>query len=161
MTAIANARPTEFGPPSPAVGTAPSAADQLFYKNTLVSRDAEGRAVVPSDGDGFNAYGVARALFDNRTDSEAGGDDDDLDVDFLYGVFAFDIDGDDPLPQDTVYVVDNQTVSVDNSGGSGLRGVAGIVSEVRAVNGRNQAFVHITPAVVALAAAVEALKYSA
>lgn len=160
MTAIANARLTEMGPPSPARGTVPSAADQLFYKNTLVSRDANGRAVVPADGDGLQALGVAQATFDNRTGSEAGGTDDDLDIELQYGVFGFDIESTNPLPGDLVYVVDNQTVSVANSGGSGLRGVCGYVSEVREVNGVSQAFVLVAPHIAAIGQAIADLEYA-
>ena len=50
MTATATLRFTEMSAPLPAMGTLMSAADQLFLKGTLVSRDDDGRAVVPEDG---------------------------------------------------------------------------------------------------------------
>lgn len=163
MTAIATARLTEFGPPSPARGTVPSAANQLFLKNTIVCRDDSGNAVVPVDGQGFRALGVSQHTYDNRTGSEAGGDAGDLDVELQFGVFGFDIEdgSDDPLPGQLVYVVDNQTVSVDNSGGAGLRGACGFVSEVRQVNGVDQAFVMIAPHIAGIAQALADLEYSA
>lgn len=163
MTAITNARLTEIGPPTPARGTVPAAANQLYYRNTIVSLDANGRAVVPVDGDGLPALGVSQATIDNSTGSPLGGLDDSVDVEVTYGVFGFNIAGGSatPLPQQLVYVVDNQTVSVDNSGGAGLRGVCGYVSEVRPVNGVDQAFVLIAPHISAIAKAIADLEYVA
>lgn len=143
MTAIANARLTDFAGLTPARGTLPSAANQLFYRKTIVSMNASGDAVVPSDGDGFPALGAASNYYDNRTGSEAGGTAGDLDIEVEYGVFGWEYVSADgvPAPRDHVYVVDNQTVSVDSAGGT--RGLAGVVSEVR----DGQAFVHMGPSV--------------
>ncbi len=143
MTAIASARLTDAGPPTPTMGTLPSAANQLFYKGTMVSHDANGRAVVPTDADGLNAAGVSNATFDNRTGSEAGGLDDDLDIEIMFGVYGFTILGSNPIIGDLVYVVDNQTVSLDSL--DGTRGVAGYVSEVREHAGVDQAFILFIP----------------
>jgi hypothetical protein len=57
-----------------------------------------------------------------------GGLDDSGVVEIDYGVFGFAYTGT-PIPGDTVYVVDNQTVSDDSDTGS--RGVAGCCTEVR------------------------------
>ena len=136
----------------PMHGTLPSAANQLFPKGAMVQRDTAGRAVNPATADtsGLPVHGVSAATYDNRTGSEAGGGAGDLDVELEYGVFGFDISGTAPIPGDVVYCVDNQTVSLDDL--SGQRGIAGLVSEVRAVNGTNQAFVLLSPDGAALAA---------
>lgn len=124
---------TEAGPPVPAMGTLPSAANQMFPKGTIVTRNGAGAAVSPSSADasGFPAMGVSNAFFDNRTGSEAGGGAGDLDIEVTYGVFAFAyVTGDGtPLPGDIMFVVDNQTVSKDSN--ASARGVAGYCSEVR------------------------------
>lgn len=130
MTVATTARYTDVSAPLPAMGTLPSAANQLFYRLTMVSRDAAGRAVVPTDGDGFNVQGVTRATVDNRTGSpEHGGDADAVDIELDYGVFGFDIDGTTPLPGQVVYAVNNATVSTDSD--TGARGIAGVCIEVR------------------------------
>lgn len=151
MTAIANARLTERGPLVPALGTIPSAANQQFHKGTLVSRDASGNAVPPTDGDGLNVAGVSQAYYDNRTGSEAGGSAGDLDVQVDYGVFALDISGATPVSGQVMYAVDNQTVSADSAGGT--RGIAGICTEVGTVNGVSQAFTFVGPLAIAAALA--------
>jgi hypothetical protein len=147
MTAISNYRvATEVATPVPARGTYPSAANQLFYGLTLVSVDGDGNAVVPSDGDGFAVCGVANATYDNRTASEAGGDAGDLDIEVQFGVFGFNFTGTTPEPGQVLFVVDNQTVSVDSD--SGQRGIAGYCVEVRAnTGGTNQAFILVGPTV--------------
>lgn len=121
----------EAGPLVPARGTIPSAANQLFPKWTIVTRNASGNAVSPStaDSSGFPAMGVSANTYDNRTGSEAGGLAGSLDIEVDFGVHSFAIDGSDPLPGEVVFVVDNQTVSTDSD--SDARGIAGYCSEVR------------------------------
>jgi len=155
MTAIANLRlETDFVGDLPRKGTAPMAANTLIQGKTLVSLNAAGNAVAPTDGDGFAVYGVSSATYDNRTGSEAGGLAGDADVEVEFGVFGFAYVSADgvPEPGDKLYVVDNQTVSVDSSGGA--RGFAGICSEVR-VNtvGTSQAYLWIGPHVAGAAGA--------
>jgi len=125
--------------------TAPSAANQLFPKGTIVTRNATGYAVSPSTADvsGFPALGVSKATYDNRTGAEAGGTAGDLDVEIDPGVHAFAYTGTAPIVDDLVYVVDNQTVSTSDLGGT--RGYAGVVTEVRTMNGTAKAFVQMGP----------------
>lgn len=129
MTAATTARLDEAGPLVPARGTITSAANQLHVKNCIVVRNASGLGVVPTDGDGFDAIGVSQATYDYRTGSEAVTSGDPLDVELHYGVWAFELSGDSPLPGEMTYVVDNQTVSRDSNGG--VRGKAGPCTEVR------------------------------
>lgn len=148
MSSTTVMRLTEAGPLTPARGTIPSAANQLFPKGTIVTRNSSGNAVSPStdDASGFAAVGVAKATYDNRTGSEAGGLAGDLDVEVDFGIHAFDIDGTDPLPGEVVFVVDNRTVSTDSD--SDTRGIAGYCSEVRANSlGVDQAYVLMGPTV--------------
>lgn len=130
MTATTTARLTDGSAPLPSMGTLSSAANQFFPKGTLVSRNGDGRAIAPTDGDGFHVAGVANATFDNRTGSEAGGSNDDLDVEVTYGVFGFILEEGSatPAPGDPLYVVDNQTVSAnpDDGDGGDPRGIAGV-----------------------------------
>jgi hypothetical protein len=121
---------TVHGPLVPAMGTLPTKANTLYPKGTIVTMNTAGRAISPATADvsGFPAHGVSKATFDNRTGSEMGGLDDSGFVEIDYGVFGFAYT-DTPIPGDTVYVVDNQTVSDDSD--SGQRGVAGVCTEIR------------------------------
>lgn len=105
----------------PINGSFVPAADQLFPINTIVTRNSDGEAVSPStdDASGFPAMGVSRATYDCRTESA----DPPESIEVAYGVRGFPVDGDDPIIGDTMFVVDNQTVSTDSDGGA--RGVAG------------------------------------
>jgi hypothetical protein len=145
MASTTVARLTDASAPVPSLGTAPMAANTLIPKGTIVALNATGYAVTPATASatGFRAYGVSRATFDNRTGSEAGGTAGDLDCEVDFGVFGFDISGTTPLPSQSLYVVDNQTVSIDSLGGT--RGLAGPCIEVRTMNGVAQAFVFISP----------------
>jgi hypothetical protein len=116
---------TKFGGLVPGKGTFGIAANTLLLKKTIVTADSNGRAAVPANGQ--DALGVAKATFDNRTGSAAGGLADDLDAEVEYGVFSFLSSGTDPEPGEVLFVVDNQTVSTDSNGG--LRGVAGFCTE--------------------------------
>jgi hypothetical protein len=86
---------------------------------------------------------VSKSTIINTTGAEMGGLDDSGLVEIDYGVFGFDYTGT-PIPGDTVYVVDNQTVSDDSS--SSTRGVAGVCTEVR----DGQCFVWMGPHVADL-----------
>jgi hypothetical protein len=154
MTAIANYRMhTEFVGDLPRRGTAPMAANTLLYGKALVSLNASGNAVSPTDGDGLPVYGVASATYDNRTGSEAGGLAGDLDAEVEFGVFGFDYVSADgvPAPGDRLYAVDNQTVSVDSDGGA--RGFAGVCTESRlSALGVAQTYLMVSPISEALGA---------
>lgn len=102
-------------------------ANSLYIKGTMVSRGADGRAKVPTDGDGLPVVGFNRQNIDNRTGAAFGGTDDAGDIDLEEGVFAVDYTGTAPRPGELVYAVNNFTVSVDSAGGT--RGLAGYVTE--------------------------------
>ncbi len=141
MTSTNINRDTEFAGPVPARGTYPAAANVIIARNTIVQRDASGRAVPGAASNGFPAVGVSCQTYDNRTASEFGGAADAIDIEVMYGVFGFDYVGS-PLPGETVWVADNQTVT-DTAGSNG---VAGVCAEVR--NG--QCYVYMGPHVAAL-----------
>jgi hypothetical protein len=145
MASTASAILTDHGPAVPAMGTLPSSENTLYPKGTIVTCDGDGLAVSPStaDASGFKAHGIAKATFDNRTDSEMGGLDSSGVIEIDYGVFGFAYTGD-PIPGATVWVVDNQTVSDDSN--TGLRGVAGVCTEVR----DGLCFVWMNPAIAEL-----------
>jgi len=129
----------------PTMGTFSASANSLYISGCLVTMSVAGRAVAPTSADltGQPAVGIANATFDNRTNAEMGGLDDSGNIEVTYGTAALEISGTTPKPRDRVYVVDNQTVSLDSLGGT--RGFAGIVTEVRTINGRAQAFVFVSP----------------
>lgn len=132
--------------------TIKSAANQLFPKDTIVTRDTAGRAVSPStaDSSGFPMITVAEATFDNRTGSEAGGLADAIDVQGAAEVVGFPFVGTTPIPGDRLYVVDNQTVSADKNS---TRGFAGICTEVRTdIDGVAKAYFRCGPDVAGISA---------
>jgi hypothetical protein len=133
------------GPAIPAMGTFPTSANSLYPKGTIVTQSSAGRAVAPATADlsGNPAVGVSKATYNNLTGAEMGGLDDSGLVEVDYGVFFFAYTGAAPLTGQVLYVVDNQTVSVDPSTG---RGVAGICTEVRTLNGTAKAGVFMGPA---------------
>lgn len=110
----------------PHKGTAPIAANTLLFKGQIVCGDSDGRANVP--GAGRNALGVSAATYNNRTGAPSGGAADALDAEIEYGVQGFAYTGTAPRKGQVVYVVDNQTVSLDPTGS---RGVAGICAETK------------------------------
>lgn len=146
MARTDSARLTDRGPAVPAMGTLPTLANSLYPKGTIVTSNSDGRAVSPATADtsGLPAMGVSKATFDNRTGSEMGGSNDSGLVEVDYGVFGFDYVGTVPKPGNRVFVVDNQTVSLDSTG---PRGFAGFVSEVR----DGQCYVWMGPHVLATA----------
>jgi hypothetical protein len=129
--------------PLPTRGTFTSAANKLYLGGTIVQRDASGLATPGADGNGFPAVGVAENTYDYRTGSEAVTSGAELAVQVKYGVFGFNYDGD-PLPGETVWVLDNQTVSDDSD--TGARGVAGVCTEIRG----DQCYVWMGPHVAQL-----------
>lgn len=145
MARTDSARLTDHGPLTPAMGTFPSSANSLYPKGTIVTRSSAGRAVSPTTADlsGNPALGIAKATYLNRTGDEMGGLDDSGFIEVDYGVHFFDISGTTPLVDQMLYVVDNQTVSIDPSTG---RGKAGPCTEVRTLNGAAQAGVFMGPA---------------
>lgn len=125
----------------PARGTYSCAANQMIPKGTIVQRNAANRAIVGAAANGFPAVGVANASYNNKTGSENGGLDDSIDIEVCAGVFGFDYTGT-PMPGETVWVADNQTVTDTASS----NGVAGVCVEIR----DGQCFVWMGPHVAAL-----------
>jgi hypothetical protein len=128
MTATVTQRNTPFVGIVPSKGTLPVAANELILKGTIVCSNASALAVAGVDGEGFAAIGKASATADNRTTAPEGGGAGAINVEIEFGVFGWLFSGDTPEPGQVVFVVDNQTVSVDSD--SGARGIAGYVSEV-------------------------------
>lgn len=144
MTATTVERLSRLGSsPFPAHGTYGMAANSLGLKGTIATLDSAGRAAPPAAGQ--DAVGVFEQTFCNRTTDPSGGAADAIDAEVNFGVYGWLLDGSTPKPRQVVYVVDNQTVSLDAAGN---RGIAGIVTEVRTINGVVQVFVYMGPHVV-------------
>jgi hypothetical protein len=128
VTATAIERLTPYAGIVPTKGTLPIAADTLILAGTIVCVNGDGRAVPGVDGEGFAAVGKAVSTVDNRTEAPSGGAAGAEDIEIDFGVHGWAFTGTTPEPGQVVFVVDNQTVSVDSD--SGQRGIAGYVSEV-------------------------------
>ena len=127
MTATTHSRTTRFAGVAPGRGTFPMAANMLILAGTIVCRDAGGRAVSGiDDNNAFPAMGKASSNFDNRTTAPEGGGAGAINCEVEYGVFGWAFTGTTPVGGQVVYVVDNQTVSLDSD--SGTRGIAGYVT---------------------------------
>lgn len=135
-----------YAGPYPNHGTFPIAANTLIKQGWIVSIDASGRAVPATLNDGFNAAGIAASTFDNRTTAMSGGGAGAIDCEVEYGIFGRKINGTEPKPGATVFVYDNETITLDSN--SNARGVAGAVVEVR----DSIAYVYFGPHIVGLAA---------
>lgn len=135
MTAATNSR-LSSGTTTPSHATLPIASNTILWSKTIVCINAAGEAVNPADGDAVEAVGIAKQTFDNRT----GALTPPTNAEIALGAWGgFVIDGTVPLNGQMLYVVDNQTVSIDSLGGT--RGKAGPCSKVS--NG--QAFVVFSP----------------
>lgn len=140
MTATANFRMTDFAGLQPAKGTYAQAANTIIYGGTIVSIDSDGRADVVTASQ--NAAGIAMYTSDNRTTAPEGGAAGALNCEVGFGVFGLAYDGTAPEPGQVVYVLDNQTVTIDSD--SGTRGIAGYCTEQRL----GLAYVLMGPAIV-------------
>ncbi len=137
MSATTIERDPVFAGITPAHGTLSASATSKYLKGTMVGKSAAGRAVVPVAAVSTPIQGVASATYDNTA-----GANDAMVVEVDYGVFGFLIGaGGTPTPGDTVYALDNQTVSLTKSTNS----FAGICTEVRTLRGVQYAFVHVNP----------------
>ena len=129
MTATTIERNTTFAGEFPHKGTLPIAANVLILKGTIVAVNATGYAVVGvDDNNAFPAVGKASSTVDNRTTAPSGGGAGAELIEVEYGVHGWAFDGTTPVAGQVVYVLDNQTVTLDSD--SGTRGIAGYVSEV-------------------------------
>jgi len=127
MTATASYRLTEMGPLVPSKGTLEVAANILLIGGTIVTVDGDGRADVVTAGQ--NAAGIAAADYDNRTTAPEGGGAGAIKAEIQFGIAGLAYDGTAPEAGQVVYVLDNQTVTLDSDSGS--RGIAGYCSELR------------------------------
>jgi hypothetical protein len=136
----------------PSNGTFPAAANELICEGWIVCVNADGEAVEGIAGETFNAAGKAKSTFDNRTSAPEGGAAGAIDVEVAYGVFGCKINGTEPIPGQTVFVYDNETITLT----PGTNGTAGSVVEVR----DSIAYVYFGPQIIGLlaVAAVEAAK---
>jgi hypothetical protein len=135
----------------PHKGTFAMAANTLLYKGQIVTQDSAGRAAVP--GAGQNALGISASTYNNRTGAPSGGAAGAMNAEVEYGVQGLIISGTTPQPGQVVYVVDNQTVSLDPTGS---RGIAGIVSESKVATGDDGlCYVFMGPLAIAMAQALQ------
>jgi len=136
----------------PSNGTFPAAANELICAGWTVCVNAAGEAVAGVASETFNAAGIAKSTFDNRSTAPEGGAAGAINVEVAYGVFGRKINGATPVPGDTVFVYDNETITKT----PGTNGTAGSVVEVR----DSIAYVYFGPQVIGLlaVAAVEAAK---
>lgn len=150
MTDIAAERLPKSTGQIPNKGTYSMAANTLLFKGQIVTQDSAGRAAVP--GAGQNAVGISNATYNNRTGAPSGGAADAVKAEVEYGVQGLNYTGTAPKPGQVVYVVDNQTVSLDPTGS---RGVAGIVSESKTATGDDGlCYVFMGPLAIAMANAL-------
>lgn len=136
----------------PHKGTLPMAANTLLFKGQIVTQDSAGRAAVP--GAGQNAVGISAATYNNRTGAPSGGAAGAVDAMIEYGVQGLVYTGTAPKRGQVVYVVDNQTVSLDPTGS---RGVAGICAETKSGSDEDGlCYVFMGPLAIAMAHALQA-----
>lgn len=136
MTATTTERLTESTLGAPARGTYPIAANTLIRKGWQVALNASGQAV-PADtiaNGALFAVGSSHATYDNRTGSTLGGAAAACDVEVRFGVNAWlsAATTNEILEADVgrkVFMLDNQTVSLTDQGGT--LGPSGIATEVR------------------------------
>ncbi len=122
MTATTVARLPKTSGILPAKGTMGIAANTLLLKGTLAVKDTNGYANVPAAG--RNAVGVLASTYDNRTTSRySSGAAAEINAEIDFGEFEFPYSGTAPKMGEVLFVIDNQTVGVDSSGGT--RGTAG------------------------------------
>lgn len=143
MAATTTVRVTEFAGLVPARGTGPVYANTRLISGTIVCVDpTTGDLVAGGTVENANAIGKCSANYDNLTTSRSGGAAGAIDAEVEFGVFGWAYTGNAPKAGQVVYVVDNQTVSLDSD--SGARGIAGYCSELR--NGK--CYVLMGPTVV-------------
>lgn len=122
MTATSTQRSTPSSGVVPARASVPIAANTLCLQGTIAVADANGRAA--NVGAGLNAIGVYSHTYDNRTTSRSSsGAAGEINAEIEFGEFELPYTGTAPEMGQVLFNVDNQTVSVDSSGGT--RGVAG------------------------------------
>lgn len=140
MAATTVERDAFFSGQYPSRGTFPAAASTLYLMGTMVGVDTNGRC--SNVANGINILGVVAASVDNSA-----GANDVKDVEVRYGLFFFPATGTAPKVGQLVYAADNQTVTLT----AGSNGIAGIVHEVRTLNGVVMYGVYLAPHVSGLA----------
>ncbi len=139
MTATLNERESYFAGQYPAVGSLSAAAATKYLRGTMVGVDANNRAANVAAG--IKILGIVAATYDNTS-----GANDSGNVEITYGVHAVFATGTAPKVGDLVYATDNQTVTLT----PGTNGPAGIVSEIRTLNGVINYWVYFAPHVSGL-----------
>jgi hypothetical protein len=140
MTATTTDRDPYFAGQYPSKGTFPAAASTAYLAGTFAAVDANGRASNPATG--LNVLGCFALNVDNSA-----GANDAKDCEVRYGLFGFLATGTAPKVGQLCYVADNQTVTLT----PGTIGIAGIVQEVRTINGVAMYFFYLAPHVSGLA----------
>jgi hypothetical protein len=130
MTAIAHARNTTTAGQFPSKGTLAVAANTLCFRGTIACVDSDGRTTPGALNAGLNAAGIYASTYDNRTTAPDGGGAGAIDAEIEYGVFELLYSGTAPTSGAVLFVLDNQTVTLDSNGGA--RGIAGQCVEVTA-----------------------------
>lgn len=127
MTRAAFERDPLFSGEYPHRSTYACAANVLCLAGVICMLNSSGEALEGADDNSASrCVGVFASTVDNRTTAPGGGAAGAEDAEVLHGVFGFAFTGTTPISGQTVYCVDNQTVSIDND--SGTRGFAGRVT---------------------------------
>lgn len=129
MTATSTYRATPWAGEFPHRGTFAVAANTFCLGGTIACVDADGRTTPGALNAGLNAVGKYGHHVANLTTSESGGAAGAVDADIQYGIFGWLYDGTVPEPGQVVFVLDNQTVTIDSN--AGARGIAGYCAELR------------------------------
>jgi hypothetical protein len=109
--------------------TLPVAANMLCLGGTIACVDADGRTTPGALNAGLAAVGKYEFTVSNLSASSTGGAAGAVDAEIISGIFGWLYDGTAPKPGQIVFVLDNQTVTLDSN--SGARGIAGYCSELR------------------------------
>lgn len=140
MAATTVERDAYFAGQYPSRGTFPAQAATSYLMGTMAGVDANGRC--SNVANGIRILGVVAASVDNSA-----GANDAKEVELRYGTFFMFGTGTAPKVGELVYAADNQTVQLT----AGSLGIAGVVSEVRTINGVAMYGIYFAPHVSGLA----------
>lgn len=128
MTATTQYRMTPTAGEYPHRGTLEVAANTLCLGGTIACVNSDGRTTPGALDAGLAAIGKYSHTSANLTTSESGGAAGAVSADIEYGVFGWAYSGTAPKPGQVVFVLDNQTVTIDSN--AGARGIAGYCAEL-------------------------------
>lgn len=130
MAAFTSTRLTPTAGLTPSKGTYGIAANTLCLKGAIAVVNSDGNVYMGIDDNAAcPAVGIFASEYDNRTTAPSGGGAAAIDAEIEFGVFGLRYTGTAPKAGQVVFVVDNQTVSIDSD--SGTRGIGGYVTELR------------------------------